>query len=117
MAKQPPWPETWKDQPAGEDDVPWQIAQATQAAVANNVPTLPAEVDWDFIDEREGVHTTGYVPNGSNRRPDANSGVTIATGFDLGRRSVDDLRRLGLDDDLVALLTPYLGLRGQAAGD
>jgi hypothetical protein len=92
-------------------------AQATQAAAANNAPALPAGVDWDFITEREGVLTTGYIPNGSNRSPDANSSVTIAAGFDLGRRSVDDLRRLGLDDDLVDRLTPYLGLRGQAAQD
>ena len=115
MAKQPLWPEAWNDQSAGE--APWQIAQATQAAAAANAPTLPAGVDWDFINEREGVLTSGYVPEDEHNRPDANSGVTIAAGFDLGRRSVDDLRRLGLDDDLVTGLTPYLGLRGQAARD
>jgi hypothetical protein len=74
-------------------------------------------VDWDFINEREGVLTSGYVPKDENRRPDTNSGVSIATGFDMGRRSAADLRGLGLDDDLVTHLTPYLGLRGQAAQD
>jgi len=116
MVKRPLWPKKWNDQPAGEGAVPWQIAQATQAA-APNAPALPAGVDWDFINEREGVLTNGYVPPDEHKRPDANSGVTIAAGFDLGRRSVDDLRRLGLDDDLVTRLTPYLGLRGQAAGN
>lgn len=115
MAKQPAIPQAWKD---GSVEAPrWQVAQAMPPAEANNAPALPAGVDWDFIDEREGVLTTGYVPNGTNRRPDANSGVTIATGFDLGGRSVADLQRLGLDDDLVTTLTPYLGLRGQAARD
>jgi len=41
--------------------------------------------------------------------------VTIGTGFELGRRSAADLQHLGLGDDLVTSLTPYLGLRGQAA--
>jgi hypothetical protein len=113
MAKKPEIPEAWKDGPVGS---PWQqVAQA--ASPAARVPVLPAGVDWDFINEREGVLTQGYVPEDEYRRPDANSGVTIAAGFDLGRRSVADLQNLGLDDDLVASLTPYLGLRGQAARD
>jgi hypothetical protein len=92
-----------------------QVAQAAPAAAANNTPALPAGVDWGFIGEREGVRTDGYVPLDMHRHPDANSGVTIAAGFDLGRRTAADLQRLGLSDDLVTSLTPYLGLRGQAA--
>ncbi|CAN99524.1 hypothetical protein predicted by Glimmer/Critica [Sorangium cellulosum So ce56] len=37
------------------------------------------------------------------------SGVTIATGFDLGARGLGDLRTLGLPDVLIGKLTPYLG--------
>ncbi|HSS12561.1 MAG TPA: pesticin C-terminus-like muramidase, partial [Rhizomicrobium sp.] len=92
-------------------------AQRAPAAAADNAPGLPQGVDWNFINEREGVLTHGYVPPDDQHRPDSNSGVTIATGFDLGGRSAADLRRLGLADDLVANLTPYLGLRGQAAQD
>jgi hypothetical protein len=95
-----------------------RAAQAAPAATANtNASTLPAGVDWDFIGQREGVRTDGYVPPDENRRPDGNSGVTIAAGFDLGRRTAADLQRLGLSNDLVTSLTPYLGLRGQAAQD
>ena len=117
IAKLPRIPPEWNDQSAGEDGEPRLVAQATQAAAANNAPTLPAGVDWDFINEREGVLTNGYVPEDGDDRPVTNSGVTIAAGFDLGRRSVVDLQRLGLADDLVTRLTPYLGRRGQAAKD
>ena len=104
MALMPRIPQEWKD---GESAQP--------AAAADN--PLPAGVDWDFIGAREGVRTDGYVPLDENHRPDGNSGVTIAAGFDLGRRTAADLQRLGLSGDLVTSLTPYLGLRGQAAQD
>ncbi|HKX64136.1 MAG TPA: pesticin C-terminus-like muramidase [Rhizomicrobium sp.] len=95
-----------------------RVAQAAPAAVVNNnAAALPAGVDWGFINEREGVLTTGNVPKDKQHHPFAKSGVTIASGFDLGGRTAADLRRLGLSDDLVTSLTPYLGLRGQAAQD
>jgi len=94
-----------------------QGSHAAPAAAADDASALPAGVDWGFIKNREDVRTKGYVPPDKQQRPDANSGVTIASGFDLGRRTVADLRRLGLPDDLVASLTPYLGRHGQAAQD
>ncbi|HUO92571.1 MAG TPA: pesticin C-terminus-like muramidase [Rhizomicrobium sp.] len=81
----------------------------------SGVPAFPPGVDWDFIAAREGAMLTGYVPRDASGNPDANSGVTIAVGFDLGGRNVAGLQALGLDPALVALLTPYLGLRGAAA--
>lgn len=39
------------------------------------------------------------------------SGVTIATGFDLGARDENDLRMLGINGALLAKLKPYLGLK------
>ena len=80
-----------------------------------SVPSFPPGVDWDFIAAREGAMLKGYVPRDASGNPDANSGVTIAVGFDLGGRTVTSLQALGLDPALVALLTPYLGLRGGAA--
>ncbi|MBT4950850.1 MAG: pesticin [Pelagibacteraceae bacterium] len=67
-------------------------------------------IDWDFISKKEGgSKLNGYVPD-----PDGSkSGVTIATGFDIGARSSKDLE--GLSPDLQAKLTPYLGLHGQDA--
>lgn len=68
-------------------------------------------IDWSLIDLLERRHLTGKVPDAYRSL----SGVTIATGFDLGQRSEADLRRLGLAAPLISRLRPYLGLRGRAA--
>jgi len=71
-------------------------------------------IDYGFLSAREGgSRTIGYVPAASASR----SGVTIATGFDLGQRGEDDLARLGLPSALIAKLKPYLGKRSQDAVD
>lgn len=69
-------------------------------------------IDFGFIASLEGgPFTRGYVPAAGSSK----SGVTIGTGFDLGQRTIGDLRQLQLPADLVALLSPYLGLiRGAA---
>ena len=67
---------------------------------------MPENIDYSFLSAREGgCKTTGYVPMSSK----SSSGVTVATGFDLGARSEADLNRLGLTAGLVAKLKPYLG--------
>ncbi|GAD61423.1 pesticin C-terminus-like muramidase [Aquipseudomonas alcaligenes] len=69
-------------------------------------------IDFTFIARLEGGPATrGYVPDAANSR----SGVTIAIGFDLGQRHLQDLQSLGLDAGLVQRLSPYLGLTGQQA--
>ncbi|MEA3064796.1 MAG: hypothetical protein QOJ27_1242, partial [Sphingomonadales bacterium] len=74
------------------------------------------EIDWAFIRSVEGFRTTGYVPKvGRSTVPDANSGVTIGTGFDLGQKSLAELRRMGMPQALITRLTPYLGLKGAVA--
>ncbi|MFP6799307.1 MAG: pesticin C-terminus-like muramidase [Pseudomonas sp.] len=67
---------------------------------------------FSFIANLEGGPATkGYVPDVGNSR----SGVTIATGFDLGQRKLADLQALDLPEALLDRLSPYLGLTGQAA--
>jgi hypothetical protein len=66
-------------------------------------------IDWKFIEEREGNKLTGYVPNAKNSK----SGVTIASGFDLGARNLSDLS--GLPEDIITLLKPFLGFKGAEA--
>jgi hypothetical protein len=75
------------------------------------------EIDWQFIRDREGFETEAYWVRdpGNPSRAHPNSGVTIATGFDLGRRTPAELRRMGVPPALVTKLTPYLGARGEAA--
>jgi GH24 family phage-related lysozyme (muramidase) len=62
-----------------------------------------SNIDFDFILKQEGFETQGYVPDAEN----SNSGVTIASGFDLGARTVEDLK--GLPETIVEKLKPFLG--------
>lgn len=63
------------------------------------------KVDFKFISQLEGGRaTTGYVPAAGV----SSSGVTIATGFDLGQRNIVDIKALGLSAALVEKLKPYL---------
>lgn len=65
-------------------------------------------IDFDFIATLEGgCRVTGYVPAAGVSQ----SGVTIATGFDLGCRDDRDLVALGFSESLIGKLKPYLGLR------
>ena len=68
-----------------------------------------SNIDFDFILKQEGFETEGYVPDAKNSK----SGVTIASGFDLGARVLEDLK--GLPNDIVELLTPFLSLKGANA--
>ena len=62
-------------------------------------------IDFDFIKDREGFETKGYVPDPEGSK----SGVTIASGFDLGQKNLNDL--IGLPDNIIAKLKPFLGVK------
>jgi len=67
------------------------------------------KIDWDFIASLEGKGANqGYVPS-------LNSGVTIATGFDLKEKDRNFLASIGLSTNLIDKLTPYLGISGAEA--
>ena len=66
------------------------------------------KVNYSFISELEGgAQLNGYVPDAANSK----SGVTIATGFDIGQRSREDLRLL-FPESLAIKLRPYSLLKG-----
>ena len=68
-----------------------------------------SKVDFDFIKELEGYTLEGVIPDAEN----SNSGVTVASGFDLGQRNLNDLK--GLPKNLKDKLTKYLGYKGTEA--
>ena len=73
---------------------------------------MPENIDYKFLSQLEGgSKITGYVPAASVSK----SGVTIATGFDLGQRNEADLKRLGLSIALTTKLKPYLGKKAKDA--
>jgi len=69
------------------------------------------KIDFKFIHELEGFRLKGYVPDPKHSK----SGVTIASGFDLGARNNTDLKSLGLNKELISKLDPYLGKKGTNA--
>lgn len=73
-----------------------------------------AGIDYKFISDLEGGQKLkGYVPAAG----DSKSGVTIATGFDLGARNESDLKGLGITGSLLTKLKPYLGKQKKDAVD
>ena len=68
-----------------------------------------SNIDWTFIQAREGFELQGYVPDKEN----SNSGVTIASGYDLGSKGEKEL--VGLPPELIKKLIPYLGLKKEEA--
>ena len=77
-----------------------------------NEQAVKQGVDFGFIKDLEGYKTTGYVPK-QDGKVLGESGVTIASGFDLGQRGVQDL--IGLPEGLATKLLPYLSLKGKDA--
>lgn len=88
----------------------------------------------EFLTRVEGPRqTVGYIPcflkdgGSANYKGGANparyiamgsSGVTIATGCDLGQTDIATLRAYGLEDaGFLAMLAPYIGLKKKAAID
>lgn len=72
------------------------------------------QIDFDFISKLEGgSRTDGYVPDATGSK----SGVTVGIGFDLGARNESDLKSLGLPQELIDKLKPYLGMQGTAAAE
>ena len=67
------------------------------------------KIDWDFISLQEGGRQlTGYVPQLKIKHQ---SGVTIATGFDLGQHNKQELQNMELPNNIIQKLEPYLGLQ------
>ena len=80
-------------------------------------------------------NTVGYIPcwiAGTDRKKSANyfgkfdqspsryeamgaSGVTIATGCDLGQTDIPSLKNYGVSDALISKLSPYIGLKKSQA--
>lgn len=69
-----------------------------------NVMSHCGNIDFDFICQLEGYCLKGYVPDPEQ----SHSGVTIASGFDLGQRSAQELQSL-FPPELAAKLLPYVG--------
>ncbi|HKX07311.1 MAG TPA: pesticin C-terminus-like muramidase [Stellaceae bacterium] len=72
-------------------------------------------VNWAKIGEWEGNRLRGYVPENAYGSVLGVSGVTIGMGVDLGQMDPSALDALDITPSLKETLSPYLGLKGDAA--
>jgi GH24 family phage-related lysozyme (muramidase) len=89
-----------------QDNLNKQIQEGV-TEVASKKAKQP-NIDMEFLAEQEGNKHQAYVPS-------SNSGVTIGMGFDLKEKTVDDLKKMGLNNDTINKFVPYLGLSGEQA--
>jgi hypothetical protein len=88
--------------------------------MAEGTGALFKKVDFGILGKKEGGQwTRGYIPLHGNAQytgvsqwneqslPVQRSGVTIATGFDIGQWSVHDLAKLSISEALRAKLRPF----------
>lgn len=75
------------------------------------------QVDWKFIEKLEGFSLQGYVPLNRDGTVIGKSGVTVASGFDIGTRSIAELESLKLPHSLYLKLVPYNSARKKEALD
>lgn len=87
-------------------------AGATDPAVYQKLNSdLGTAVDFAYLARWEGgQYLRGYVPF-SNGVVAGRSGLTIATGFDVGQRSEANLADMGLPPEVGPRLAPYAGVR------
>ena len=95
----PPCPPSWKS----------GVPQGQSAS-------LPL-IDVHFVQCHEGFTCCGYVPiNKTTGQVLGQSGVTVGSGVDLGSKTSDSLRAIGVSQRIIDQLEPYFGLKtGRAA--
>ena len=64
--------------------------------------------------EGKGI-TKGYVPADKSGKPFGASGVTIATGLDLGQQTKEGLAAMGISATIINRLAPYIGAKREEA--
>ena len=70
---------------------------------------MTTNINWEFISSLEGKSVKkAYVPN-------ENSGVTLATGFDLKEKNADLLAEMGISEETTSLLSQFFGMSGADA--
>lgn len=75
------------------------------------------DIDWSFIGDLEGFELKGYVPKEEDETSNrVKSGVTVASGFDLGQHTHAYLDAIHLTGTkLKEKLLPYMGVKGKQA--
>ena len=94
--------------------VPQWSAQKTDPAVYRKLNSQNGTaVDFAYLGQWEGgQYLHGYVPIiKASGKVAGKSGMTIATGFDIGQKSEDEMSSLGFSQSVVDRLLPYANVR------
>ena len=92
-------------------EVPFPLPE-TQA----QSPHQDFQIDWDFIGAREGKGVNkGYIPELPDGTVRGQSGLTIATGWDVGQMSLEELLASGLPPEIINKVRPFVGLKKEEA--
>ena len=73
-------------------------------------------INWGFISAREGgSQKKGYIPKKKSGEVFGKSGVTIATGWDVGQMSSEEIKNSGLSESIIKKVLPFAGAKKQDA--
>jgi len=61
-----------------------------------------------------GAKRTGYIPTEGGKAI-GKSGLTLATGWDVGQMSMEELESSGLPQSIVEKVSPFIGAKGEEA--
>jgi hypothetical protein len=83
------------------------IRQLRNSTVTNRNGISAFDLDYSFLEESEGARVPFGYKVLSGGQPLESSGVTTATGFDIGTKSIADMEKAGLPGLLITTLSPY----------
>ncbi|XP_077993691.1 uncharacterized protein LOC144447518 [Glandiceps talaboti] len=92
-----------------------RVTRATTDTEDNVNYCLKCIIKFDFIKGLVGFDTTAHAAYDEDNNLDESRGIIIGNGIDLRRKTATYFVELGLPQNLVTQLTPYLGLTGNAA--
>lgn len=93
--------------PTGGQNDKRPASRSSRTTAANRTVNQRRDIQAQVIAMEEN-RLTGYIPT-------AESGVTIAAGFDLGQHSPEQIQAMGLPEELTQRLLPFAGLSTQQA--
>lgn len=76
--------------------------------------TASIKINWDLIAKFEGCENKIYVPKDKNGVIEK-SGPTIASGFDIGQRDLNELKKMDFPRHIEEKLEKYVDMKGSAA--
>lgn len=97
----------------GAEKAPQAKAPVSGGGRPSQTASLGVSEDvWSLTAREEGVRNKSYTLD-SGKYPE--SGVTVATGLDIGQWTEKGLKTLGMPEPLLERMRPYIGKKGKAA--